>query len=325
MTHGDVASPRVSIITPFLNAGRFIQESIESVLSQTYGQWELLLVDDGSTDDSTSIAMRYAMAHTGKIRYLAHEGRLNHGASASRNLGARHAEGEYLAFLDADDVYLPSKLEQQVPLLDTHREVAMVYAATEYWFSWSGRPEDAGRDWTWRKYGAPPNTVIDPPRMLIAFLQDGGTVPCMGSVLVRRDAVERVGGWEDSFRYICTDQVFHAKLCLRFPVLIADACWDRYRQHEDSACRTVARAGQSDAAFQRYLSWLETYLALEATVDPAVWMALRKALRPYRHPWLHRVERQASRYEARLKDMAGRTIRRTLPRSLRQRGRARWS
>ena len=265
MTRGDVASPRVSIITPFLNAGRFIQESIESVLSQTYGQWELLLVDDGSTDDSTSIAMRYAMAHTGKIRYFAHEGRLNHGASASRNLGARHAKGDTSrSWTRTTSTCRPSSSSRcRCSIRIARWRWCMRPPST--WFSWSGRPEDAGRDWTWRKYGAPPNTVIDPPRMLIAFLQDGGTVPCMGSVLVRRDAVERVGGWEDSFRYICTDQVFHAKLSLRFPVLIADACWDRYRQHEDSACRTVARDGQSDAAFQRYLSWLETYLSLEPT------------------------------------------------------------
>jgi glycosyltransferase involved in cell wall biosynthesis len=285
----------VSIVTPFLNARRFIQESIESVLAQTYDDWELLLVDDGSTDDSRSIALRYAEAHPDKIRYLAHDGRQNKGASAARNLGARHAKGEYLAFLDSDDIYLPEKLQQQVPLLDAHRDVALVYAATEYWSSWSGRPEDAGRDWIWRKYGAEPNTVIDPPRMLIAFLQDGGTVPCMGSVLVRRTAVERVGGWEESFRHICTDQVFHAKLSLRFPVLIADECWDRYRQHEDSSCRTVARAGQTDAAFKRYLDWLETYLAVENVADPAVWTALRKAQRPYRHPLLHRVARSLRR------------------------------
>jgi hypothetical protein len=139
----------------------------------------------------------------------------------------------------------------------------------------------------------------------------------MGSVLVRRTAVERVGGWEESFRYICTDQVFHAKLCLRFPVLIADACWDRYRQHEDSSCRTVARAGGADAAFERYLNWLETYLSLQRVVDPAVWAALRKAWRPYRHPWLFRAARHVSRYGTYARDMAARTIRRTLPRSLR--------
>jgi glycosyltransferase involved in cell wall biosynthesis len=315
---------RVSIVTPFLNAGRFMQESIESVLAQTCDEWELLLVDDGSTDDSTAIAHRYAAAHPGKIRCLAHEGRRNEGASASRNLGACHAKGEYLAFLDADDVYLPGKLQHQLPLLDAHPDVAMVYAATEYWYSWSGQPADAGRDWIWRKYGAEPNRVITPPRMLIAFLQDGGTVPCMGSVLVRRAAVERVGGWEESFRSICTDQVFHAKLCLRFPVLIADECWDKYRQHDDSSCRIAARAGQSDAAFQRYLDWLETYLSAEAVADLAVWAALRRALRPYRHPLLHRVERRALRYEANLREIAGRAIRRTLPLSVRRRLRARW-
>ena len=67
------------------------------------GAWQLLLVDDGSTDDSTAIALRYADAHPERIRYLAHPDRENRGASASRNLGARHARGEYLAYLDAAD------------------------------------------------------------------------------------------------------------------------------------------------------------------------------------------------------------------------------
>jgi glycosyltransferase involved in cell wall biosynthesis len=290
---------RVSIITPFLNAGPFIAESITSVLAQTYGRWELLLVDDGSTDASTRVALEYAAAHPDRIRYLAHDGRENRGASASRNLAARYARGEYLAYLDADDVYLPDKLQQQVTLLDAHPEVAMVHAATQYWHSWSGRPEDVSRDWTWRKFAAEPNTAIAPPRMLIAFLEDGGTVPCMGSVLVRREAVERVGGWEDSFRNICTDQVFHAKLCLTFPVLIADACWDRYRQHENSSCQTVARAGQSQAAMERYLTWLEKYIRDEGVRDPLVWAAVRKALRPYRRPRLHRVEQFARRLRTR--------------------------
>jgi glycosyltransferase involved in cell wall biosynthesis len=117
---------RVSIITPFLNAGPFIEESIKSVLSQTYDDWELLLVDDGSTDASTEIALKYAATHPHKLRYLSHEHRQNRGASASRNLAARHARGEYLAFLDADDVYLPRKLEVKVPILDANPEVAML-------------------------------------------------------------------------------------------------------------------------------------------------------------------------------------------------------
>jgi glycosyltransferase involved in cell wall biosynthesis len=306
---------RVSIITPFLNAGRFIEESIQSVLAQTYDNWELLLVDDGSTDGSTGIALQYAAAHPDRIRYISHDDRQNRGASASRNLGARHAEGEYLAFLDADDVYLPRKLEVQVPILDAHPEVAMLYAATEYWYSWSGLPDDAGRDWVWRRYVAKPDTVIEPPKMLVRFLEDGGTVPCMGGVLVRLGAVQSVGGWEESFRRICTDQVFHAKLCLNFPVMIVDVCLDRYRQHENSSCRTVERAGQLDAAFETYLTWLESYVAAQpvaAPAAPAVRAAVRRALRRHRHPVLYRLQRQARRYDARLRALASRTLGRTL-------------
>jgi glycosyltransferase involved in cell wall biosynthesis len=281
---------RVSIITPFLNAGAFIQEAVDSVLAQTWDQWELLLVDDGSTDESSSIAQAYAASHPDRIRYLSHPGHVNRGASASRNLATAAARGEYIAFLDADDVYFPHKLEHQVPLLDAHPEAGLLYGGTEYWYSWTGRPEDRGRDWVWRRYGAAPNTVIEPPRMLATFLRDGGTVPCMGSVLARREAIERVGGWEESFRQICTDQVFHAKLSLSVPLFIADGCWDRYRQHDRSACRTVERAGQSDAAFERYLSWLEAYLWQQRVADTAVWAALRGALRRFRHPWMRRLE-----------------------------------
>src|SRR5262245_21147944 len=99
----------VSVIISFLNAERFIQEAIESVFAQGYEHWELLLVDDGSTDESTAIARRYTAQHPERVRYLEHAGHQNRGLSASRNLGIRHAQGEYIAFLDADDVWLPHR------------------------------------------------------------------------------------------------------------------------------------------------------------------------------------------------------------------------
>jgi glycosyltransferase involved in cell wall biosynthesis len=288
---------RVSIVTPFLNPGPFFDECVASVLAQTRDDWELLLVDDGSTDGSTEVALCHAAAHPTKIRYLSHDGRQNRGASASRNLAARHAQGEYLAFLDADDVYLPRKLEVQVPVLDRHPDIAMVYGPTQYWYSWSGRPEDVQRDWVWRKFGAEPDTSLPPGRMLVQFLNDGGTVPCMGSVLVRRDALERVGGWEESFRRICTDQVFHAKVTLNFAVMIHDVVVDRYRQHENSSCQTVTRAGGMHAAFGTYLAWLESYVSAQPDVDPTVLAAARQARRRHRHPMMYR-------YGARLRRLA---------------------
>src|SRR5688572_13258936 len=90
--------PLVTAITIFLNAERFFEEAIKSVFDQTYDQWELLLVDDGSTDGSTQIARWYAEGFPGKVRLLEHPGHENRGMSASRNLGLEHARGEYVAF-----------------------------------------------------------------------------------------------------------------------------------------------------------------------------------------------------------------------------------
>jgi glycosyltransferase involved in cell wall biosynthesis len=282
----------VSIVTPFLDAARFIEEAIESVVAQTFTEWELLLVDDGSSDGSTEIAHRSASSAPDQIRYLAHPGRENRGASASRNLGVRHARGVYLAFLDADDVYLPRKLEEQIRILDAAPDVPILYAATEYWHGWTGVPADVARDWIWHPHGVGLNQAVAPPDALVAFLRDGGTVPCMGSMLVRRDAVLAVGGWEDAFRTNCTDQVFHAKLLLRFPSLFTDTCWDRYRQHADSSCRKIAAEGRTEAAFVRYLHWLEDYFTDQQVSNRALWEALRAALRRYKPPLLDRLARR---------------------------------
>src|SRR5829696_811917 len=100
------SKPLVSSVMIFFNAERFIREAIESVFAQTYDNWELLLVDDGSTDDSTQIALHYAEQYPERVRYLEHPGHQNRGMSASRNLGVSQAKGEYIALLDADDVWL---------------------------------------------------------------------------------------------------------------------------------------------------------------------------------------------------------------------------
>src|SRR5690606_21662112 len=135
-----------------------------------YDRWELLLIDDGSTDASSTIARRYAQEHPERIRYLEHPGHANRGMSASRNLGIAHARGAHIPFLDADDVYLPEKLERQVRLLTAHPDVDMVYGATRHWYSWTGRPEDVARDQV-RRLGVPPGTIVRPPRLIPLFLR----------------------------------------------------------------------------------------------------------------------------------------------------------
>jgi len=100
-------APAVSCIVIFLNEERFLAEAIGSVLAQDHEPWELLLVDDGSTDGSAAIAHTFVQRHPDRVRYLQHADGATLGMSAARNLGLAHARGRYVGFLDADDVWLP--------------------------------------------------------------------------------------------------------------------------------------------------------------------------------------------------------------------------
>ena len=280
--------PLVTVITIFLNAERFIEEAIESVLGQSYAEWELLLVDDGSTDASTQIALRYAERYPQHVRYFQHDGHENKGISASQNLGIGEAKGEYIAFLDADDVWLPEKLNEQVAILEAHAEAVMIYGRTQYWYSWTGATEDARRDLLIEP-GVRPDSVISPPALLVGFLRQEIPVPCPSDIMVRRDKVIDVGGFEDDFRRIFTDQVFYAKLCLRWPVFVAGQSWFKYRKHPYSAVSVAKKSGQLQSARLTYLNWLETYLEKQGIENSEVRQALNDARWKCRHPKLFRL------------------------------------
>lgn len=236
-------TPRVSIVTAFLNADAFLPEAVDSVLAQECCEWELLLVDDGSTDDSSRMARDLAAAHPGQIHYLEHDDHANRGTSASRNLGVRYAVGEWIAFLDADDVWFPHKLREQLALASSHPLVGMICGATEYWSSWNGAADDR-----WLTVGGPLNIVIAPPTLSIVLYPLGkGAAPCVSDVLVRRDLIKQVGGFEEHFRgdlQLYEDQAFFSKIYLTAAVFLTSARWDRYRQHADSCVATVGSAGK---------------------------------------------------------------------------------
>jgi glycosyltransferase involved in cell wall biosynthesis len=318
--------PLVSVIIIFLNAERFIEEAIESVSGQTYSNWELLLVDDGSTDGSRAIALRYAEMQPERVRYLNHAGRRNRGMSASRNLGIRHARGEYIAFLDADDVWLPHKLHQQVAILNSHPEAGMVYGASQYWHSWTGSLDDVQRDYV-LALGVGADKLVKPRVLLTLLLQSKAPTPCPSDILLRRETLEAVGGFEESFRGIYQlfeDQAFLAKVYLRKPVFVSSECWDRYRQHADSCVSVVGRSGRKYTAGLFFFDWLEGYLSANGVTDGEVWQALRKKRWRYRHPNLHRVIGQARNRVIQIEELLKSMAQQALPANLHDRLRAHW-
>jgi glycosyltransferase involved in cell wall biosynthesis len=281
----------VSVITPFYNGEKFIQETIQSVLAQTYTNWELLLIDDNSADGSTEIALRYAEKYPDKVRYLEHENHQNKGQSASRNLGIREARGEYIALLDHDDVWLPKKLERQVEIMDSLPQVGMIYGATQYWYSWTGKLEDKHRD-NIPELAVKTETLVPPPKLLLdAYPLGAGNAPCTGSLMMRREMLARTGGFEEFFRgeyCLYEDQAFLVKVYLNEFVYVSGECLDKYRLHPDSAMATALEAGRYHSTRLFFWKWFEKYLTEQEVQDQEIWLALKNAYWPYRHPVLYK-------------------------------------
>ncbi len=116
----------VSIIMPTYNCGRFIAESIQSVLAQTYTNWELIIVDDCSTDNTAEVVASF---EDKRIHYLQNE--QNEGAALTRNKALRAAQGRYIAFLDSDDLWLPTKLERQIAFMEQNNYAFTYHEYTE--------------------------------------------------------------------------------------------------------------------------------------------------------------------------------------------------
>ena len=112
--------PRVSVIIPTYNRANMVGDAVQSVLEQSYADWELIVVDDGSQDNTRDVLADYSDP---RIRYIYQENRKLPGA---RNTGIRAGTGEYVAFLDSDDLFTPGKLERQVAVLDRSPDVGLV-------------------------------------------------------------------------------------------------------------------------------------------------------------------------------------------------------
>ena len=202
--------PRISVIIPAYNNAGYIVEAVESVLNQTYQSYEAIVVDDGSTDETPGVLQPY---HE-RIRYVFQE---NAGVCAARNHGLRLAGGEYIVFMDGDDVMLPEKLAQQAELLDNESTVGAVHSA---WQLIDGKGALLGIVEPWR---------TAPKLTLKAWLLYKPVF--LGSMMIRRNWLEQVGDFDTTLR-----QSEDVDLLLRLAVKGCRMTWlytptVSYRQH----------------------------------------------------------------------------------------------
>ena len=215
----------VSVILPFYNESRLIRGAIESVRQQTFPAWELLLVDDGSTDESARVADECA-SEDERVIVLRHRGGENRGIAASRNLGLRHASGRFVAMLDADDRWTLDHLAHDVAILEARPSVGLVCGPSWYRYA-DGSPDRLHR------------ITEDAPRAYRRgdFLQDlvrkRLTPPPPCAMTFNTAALRAVGGVPPG-PSTHEDQRTLAAVSLRYAVYVTDAPTSYYTVRPDS-------------------------------------------------------------------------------------------
>ena len=212
--------PTVSVIIPTYNRASMLREAIQSVLDQTYSDFEIIVVDDGSTDNTGDVVSVFSDT---RIRYVFQE---NRGRSNARNHALSLARGEYIAFLDSDDLFLPSKLGIQVKALEDNPDYGMVY-------SHALRVDNQGRAIAGRRY---PRIKLS-GRIYPELLYTRGSIITTPSVVMRSAILNEIGGFDERMD-ICEDLDLWRRVARRHRVL----------QIEDYLC--IVRPGLG-----RQLSW----------------------------------------------------------------------
>lgn len=222
-------SPIVSIIIPTYNYGHLIHRTIQSILSQTFKNWECIIIDDGSTDD-TSFIIGELVKSDSRFRYFSQN---NRGVSAARNVGLKAARGEYLQFIDADDLIQKEKLQAQIQFLIDNPEIDIVYGnakniESEALFDDLLFLTGDSIDWI-------PRIIGSANEALVALVQSTFPPHC---ALIRRRVINDVGLFDEDLHY-CEDWHYWIRCAAagkRFHYADLKGSLSLYRRHPDSAC-----------------------------------------------------------------------------------------
>lgn len=264
--------PRFSVITIVRDGEEHLAEAVESLKEQSVEDWELHIVDDGSSDGTLALATRLAEGDPGRIRLHRHPGGVNRGMSASRNLGLHHATGEFVTWLDHDDRFLPHKLETLHAAMERCPEAVAVIGPCRRWWSWSSSDQE-DEDQVILTTGT--DQLLPPPGLLPVFLENPRAVPL--APLVRRRPLEAMGGHVECFPGMYEDQAFLARLMFRHPVFVIPDVLHLYRQHDSSCVARTHRSGLDVQNRRRFLHWLTMEFTTCGPRDESLRLSIARA------------------------------------------------
>lgn len=207
--------PKVSVIIPSYNRAKLVGRAIDSVLKQTFSDYEIIVVDDGSQDNTKDVLSAYDR----KIKYIYQS---NRGISGARNRGIKEAAGEYIAFLDSDDLWIPEKLAEQVKVLEANKKVGIVYSKLQM-------INDKGEH-----CGVKPKHKSG--KNFRELIEIGGDIPT-SSVMTRRECFEKVGVFDESLQQM-EDIDMWIRIAKVYDLYeIADQMLAYYYRHEEQVTR----------------------------------------------------------------------------------------
>ena len=213
----NLETPRISVVIPAYNCAPYVGQAVESVLNQTYSSFEIIVIDDGSQDNTREALQPYSQ----QIRYIYQN---NQGVSVARNHGIQLARGKFIAFLDADDIFLPDKLETQLTLFEAQPELGIVHSGWRR-INQEGEPLKDFTPWDYA------------PELNLETWLRWKPLGTMGTFLFRRDWLLKVEGFEPGLRH-----AEDVDLVLRMALLGCQSAWLRqstvcYRQHDQNTMR----------------------------------------------------------------------------------------
>lgn len=219
----DFTVVKVSVIIPAYNAMTYLPETMESVLRQTFSSFEVLIVDDGSSD---GIGQWASQITDPRVKLISQK---NQGVSAARNIGITHSQGEYIAFLDADDLWKPTKLEKQVQCLEDNPAVGLV-------ITWEVFVDEQGNPTGEPKTFYPEGDVFK--QMIEKCLIHCGSTP-----MVRRICFDSVGVFDRDLRY-GEDWNMWTRIASRYPFAVVKEPLVYYRQHHTNTSKNCQLLGE---------------------------------------------------------------------------------
>jgi len=237
-----------SIITPVYNCESYLKEAVQSVLDQTFCNWELIIIDDGSIDGSFKIANDLSLIDN-RIKVLTHTLNVNKGVSATRNYGVSKSMGNWISLLDADDIWLPGKLQDEYEVIRSHPGVNFIYSYAKRQYENSFQANDKNHS----LYGSGIQGELENPfRKMIS-----GFITSTSAVTFKKDSFQKCGGFNEEFSFAEDTLLFH-RLMEHGNIYFIDCVNSIHRIHSSSVFTVSSEERKTTARYCVYEKLLQS-------------------------------------------------------------------